>query len=71
MRTLRLANNIAEIIENGMVIIRINRLDASQEQMVQQMVSSGEYQVETFDVNASMDDKPADFDWTQSIIAPL
>jgi hypothetical protein len=67
MRTLKVFNNIAEIIEDNKVISRLSRQGEQNEQNVQQLIDSEEYNVVMVDQSPDMASFPADFDWTQSL----
>jgi hypothetical protein len=67
MKTLKIFNNIAEIIENNKVECRLSRQDANSEQLIQQLIVSGQYNVVSVNQSPDMSAVPADFDWTQSL----
>jgi hypothetical protein len=67
MKTLKVFNNIAEIIDNNIVECRLNRQDEKSEEFVQEMISSGEYNVINVNQSPDLANFPENFDWTQSL----
>jgi hypothetical protein len=67
MKTLKVFNNIAEIIDNNIVECRLSRQDEKSEELVQEMISSGEYNVININQSPDLANVPENFDWTQSL----
>jgi hypothetical protein len=67
MKTLKVFNNIAEIIENNIVECRLSRQDEKSEELVQEMISSEQYNVINVDQSPDLANVPENFDWTQSL----
>jgi hypothetical protein len=68
MLTIKNANNMLEILdENGQVISRILKTEENQE-MVNSLLSSPDYQVTNFNVEVIMPSEPVNGDWRNSLI---
>jgi hypothetical protein len=67
MKTLKVFNNMAEIINNNIVECRLNRQDEKSEVLVQEMIASGEYNVININQSPDLASVPENFDWTQSL----
>jgi ABC-type branched-subunit amino acid transport system substrate-binding protein len=67
MKTLKVFNNMAEIINNNIVECRLNRQDEKSEVLVQEMIASGEYNVININQSPDINNVPENFDWTQSL----
>jgi hypothetical protein len=67
MKTLKVFNNIAEIVDNNIVECRLSRQDEKSEDFVQEMIASGEYNVININQTPDLDNFPENFDWTQSL----
>jgi hypothetical protein len=68
MQAIKNANNMLEILdEAGQVISRILKTEENQE-MVNSLLSSPDYQVTDFDVEVVMPSEPVNGDWKNSLI---
>jgi hypothetical protein len=68
MKTIKNANNMLEILdEEGKVVSRVLKT-ADQQEAIEALLNSGEYQVIDFDVDVVMPEQPIDGDWRNSII---
>jgi hypothetical protein len=68
MKTIKNANNMLEILdEEGKVVARVLKT-ADQQEAIEALLNSGEYQVIDFDVDVVMPEQPIDGDWRNSII---
>jgi hypothetical protein len=68
MKTIKNANNMLEILdEEGKVVARVLKT-ADQQEAIEALLNSGEYQVINFNVDVVMPEQPIDGDWRNSII---
>jgi hypothetical protein len=68
MKTIKNANNMLEILdENNKVISRILKTEDNQE-LVDSLLASSEYQVVDFNVEVTMPEQPVSGDWQNSLI---
>jgi hypothetical protein len=68
MKTIKNANNMLEILdEEGKVVCRVLKT-ADQQEAIEALLNSEEYQVIDFDVDVVMPEQPIDGDWRNSII---
>jgi hypothetical protein len=68
MKTIKNANNMLEILdEEGKVVARVLKT-ADQQEAIEALLNSGEYQVIDFNIDVVMPEQPIDGDWRNSII---
>jgi hypothetical protein len=68
MKIIKNANNMLEILdENNKVISRMLKTEENQE-LVDSLLASSEYQVTNFNIEVIMPEQPVDGDWQNSLI---